>query len=260
MEKAAFEHLLLTSMANRASRKDTKRFKSGRLVTFVLGLLIAIFMVNAEVRAMSLGAPVPNGVGFSIKIPLNGLSTDTESTEFHMYSLHNRTKTLRVEAPVHGRFARIKIARMKYIARFSNKSGRSSSSNSRIGVRSGTATHSKPRYRRAAFSLATTAGNSAAVAPPAHYSMDGPVTASGMAAHEDKPASRSIRVSPAAGNGTVLSKREAGRMARMLAKRYAKMRESYLRLRKQSPQRARKAYRQLMKFYEVAQAWQRHAN
>lgn len=260
MEKAAFEHLLLTSMANRASRNNTKRFKSGRIVTFVLGLLIAIFMVNAEVHAMSLGASVPNGVGFSVKIPLSGGTADTDSTEFHMYALHNRTKSMRVEAPAHGRFVRFKMARMKYIMRFSNKSGGSSRATLRRHPRASATARSNPVYRQVSLSLAGATGSSAAVAPPAHYSMDGSVTASGAMTPEQNPVQRSKRAAPSVKPSATLSKREAVRMARNLAKRYAIMRERYIRLRAQSPQRARKAYRQLMKFYDVARAWQRHAN
>ena len=237
MENAAFEHLLLTSMANRASRKNTKRFKSGRFVTFVLGVLIAIFMVNAEVHAMSLGAPLPNGVGFfGVKIPLSGKQANPGSAEFHMFALYNRSKMMRIEAPVHGRFVRFKLARMKYIMRLANKSGNSSAYSSRASARVSPSARPVTQYRSASFSLADMAGNSVAVAPPEHYSRRDQVTASGVIMSEFNPERRSTRTASPTQKRNKISKSAARRMAMDFARRYAIMREKYIRLRAQSPE------------------------
>ena len=256
MENAAFEHLLLTSMANRASRKNTKRFKSGRFVTFVLGILIAIFMVNAEVHANPLGTPIPNGFGFSMKLPLNGMVAHPESAEWHMFALHNRNKTMRLEAPAHGRFVRFKFARMKYIMRFPRNSGMSSASN----LRANTAARTTPMYKRTSFSLSGATSNSIAVAPPAHYVPQEPVTASGAAMIERNPEHRSKRAASSERKRSKFSKNRTLRIAHDFARRYAIMRENYIKLRTKSPRQAHKAYKQLMKFYKVAQWWQQHTN
>ncbi len=256
MENGAIDDLLLKSMANRMSRKRTNRTRMKRAFAIAFGIIVAIMISGSfQAHAMSVSAPMPNGVGLKLKFPLHGVTLGTESAEVHVAALHNRTRMMRVEAPIHGRFVRFKVAQMKYVMRFANPAPRTyiapPASQDRLSR-----SRPKPLYRKAAFTISNIASSSLAGAPPAHYRRQGPVTASGALPPSRRPVerrkTRNISAPHSASDYRVYAK--------MLALRYGKMRQEYMQLRVSSPRAAKRAYGKLMKFYALAKKWQRYAN
>ena len=261
MENGAIDDLLLKSMANRMSRKRTNRAKMKRVFAIAFGIIVAIMISGTfQARAMSISAPMPNGAGLTLKFPLNGVSLGTESAEVHFTALHNRSRMMRVEAPIHGRFVRFKIARMKYVMRFANPKARQRIAppkpQDRVAPR-----RAKPLYRKASFTISNIATSSLATTPPAHFRRHEQVIASGAteatsAAHR-KPNVRKMPRHQTAKSVQPTAEHRA--YANKLALKYEKMRQDYMRLRTRSPKSAFRAYRKLMNFYALAQKWQRFA-
>lgn len=259
MENGAIDDLLLKSMANRLSRKRTSRARMRRAFAIGFGIILAIMISGTfQARAMSVSAPMPNGLGLTLKFPLNGVSLGTEAAEVHVSALHNRSKMLRVEAPIHGRFVRFKVAQMKYVMRFANPAAKRKiappAPQDAYAIARAT-----PLYRKASFTISNIASSSLAGAPPAHYRRHEPVTASG-APKEQQSKRRLSRIAKSRTDKTKQLAADYREYAKLLAHKYSMMRQDYMQLRNRSPKAAIRAYRKLMKFYALAKKWQRYAN
>ena len=256
MENGAIDDLLLRSMADRLSRKRTRR--TGMKRAFAIGFaIIAVIMIFGSFRAhaMSLSAPIPNGVGFTLKFPLHGDKMETNAAEFHMAALHNGSEMMRADFPVHGRFVRFRVAGMKYVMRFAGPEP-----GTRIAAPPASQDRSPenrpgPLYRKAAFTVSDIAPGSLAGAPPAHYRHRVRVTAGGALPPGRGPV-ESRGTGTAGAPVPVSGYRE---YAKRLAIKYGKMRHEYMRSRARSPKAASRAYRKLMKFHALARKWQRYA-
>ncbi len=261
MEKGAIDDLLLKSMANRMSRKRTNRAKMKRVFAIGFGIIVAIMISGTfQARAMSVSAPMPNGVGLTLKFPLNGVSLGTESAEVHFTALHNRSRMMKVEAPIHGRFVRFRVAQMKYVMRFANPSAKPAIAPPAAQDRVAPG-RAQPLYRKASFTFSNMATSSLATTPPAHFRRQDQVIASGAteetSAKHRKPRARKLVSRQTARSARPTAEHRA--YAKKLALRYEEMRQDYLQLRVRSPKSAVRAYRKLMDFYALAQKWQRFA-